>query len=124
MDPDAPSLDLEPDREMREGSVPHQMSEHSHPTTSQPFVDISSLGLRRSGRKKNKSKFYGFLIMATALQTTMYNGVSQAYNGYLQGCDDFLDLNFDGTPNSTSIFGQMYLSGKINNIKRNDATTR
>ena len=65
-------------------SAQHPTSEHSHPTTSQPFVDISSLGLRRGKRKRNQSTFYGFLIMATALQqSTIYNGISQAYNGYL-----------------------------------------
>ena len=111
------SSDMELDGEMRESSVNNRSSdsEYSHPTTSQPFVDLSSLGLRRSGRKKTKPKLYGFLIMAAAFQNNLYASASKAYNGYLQGYDDFLDANFDGTANSTSILGQMYLSGKMNN---------
>lgn len=40
---------------------------------------------------------------------------SDAYNGFLSGYDDYLDLNYDGTSNSMNIMGQMYLSGKMNN---------
>ena len=53
--------------------------------------------------------------MAAAFQNNISTTVSKAYEGYLQGYDDFLDSNFDGTPNSMSILGQIYLSGKINN---------
>ena len=53
--------------------------------------------------------------MAAAFQNNVYTNVTNAYHGYLQGYDDFLDLNFDGTANSMSILGQVYLSGKINN---------
>ena len=45
------------DGEMREDSIHTRSSdsEFSHPTTPEPFVDLQSLGLRRSGRKRTKS---------------------------------------------------------------------
>ena len=101
--------------EMREERSTNPDSERSHPTTPQPFTDLSSLGLCRSGRKKTKCKFYGFLIMATALQSNISSTTANIYHKCVDGYDDYLDLNFDGTNNSTSILGQIYLSGKMNN---------
>ena len=48
------------------------------------------------------------------LSSVSYTSV-EAYNGFLSGYDDYLDLNFDGTANSINIMGKIYLSGKINN---------
>ena len=49
------------------------------------------------------------------MQTSLISTCAEAYTGFLEGYDDYLDLNFDGTQNSMSILGQIYLSGKINN---------
>ena len=38
-----------------------------------------------------------------------------AYSSFLGGYDDCLEANFDGTGNSFSILGQIYLSGKVSN---------
>ena len=53
--------------------------------------------------------------MATALHTTIASGISDVYSHHLECYDNYLDLNFDGTQKSTSILGQIYLSGKANN---------
>ena len=50
----------------------------------------------------------GFLTVTAYAPTKMYHGF---YSGY----DDYLDTSFDGTNNSMSIMGQMYLSVKIDN---------
>lgn len=89
--------------QMRESASKLNDSKGSKPTTPQPFVDLSSLGLRRSNRKRKQSKFYGLFIMATALHTFIASGISDAYSHHLESYDNYLDLNFDGTPNSTSI---------------------
>ena len=65
--------------------------------------------------KKNKSKFYGFLIMATALQSSISSATANIYHKCVDGYDNYLDLNFDGTNDSTSILRQIYFSGKMNN---------
>ena len=89
----------------------------SKPTTTQSFADISSSGLRRSKRKRTLlSRFtYGLFLTACAFLTTTAYASQTAYHNFLSGYDDYLDLNFDGTSNSTSILGQIYLSGKIDN---------
>ena len=111
------------DGEMREedattsSNAPHSDSESSRPTTSQPFVDLSSLGLRRSTRKRSLPNrlTYGLLVMAAGFLTVTAYAPTKMYHGFYSGYDDYLDTSFDGTNNSMSIMGQMYLSGKINN---------
>ena len=65
--------------------------------------------------------------MATDSKETCLSETIYAYHAFLEGYDDYLDSNFDGTSNSMSIIGQICLSGKLNNelytLKKNDATT-
>ena len=51
----------------------------------------------------------------TPTLTRGYKIVIAEYNSFLEGYEDYLDLNFDGTHNSMSIIGKIYLSGKVNN---------
>ena len=110
-------------------------SDYSKPTTRNELVDLANLGLRRSGRKIRPSaklkecdptntkcketvrlrESYGLLIMATDIKEACMSETISAYHAFLEGHDEYLDSNFDGTNNSMSIIGQIYLSGKINN---------
>ena len=53
--------------------------------------------------------------MVNDMKSSMKNIKAEMYTSFLEGYDDYLDLNFDGTQNSMSILGNIYLSGKINN---------
>ena len=104
--------------DLREETVaPPDDSQSSKPTTSQHFVDLSTLGLRRGKRKRVSPRrlTYGLLVMAVSfLSSTDYLPI-KAYHGFLAGYDDYLDTSFDGTSNSMNIMGQIYLNGKMNN---------
>ena len=53
--------------------------------------------------------------MATDIKEACLSETISTYHAFLEGYDDFLDSNFDGTSNSMSIIGQIDLSGKLNN---------
>lgn len=55
------------------------------------------------------------MVMVNDMKSSMKNIEAEMYTSFLEGYDDYLDLNFDGTQNSMSILGNIYLSGKINN---------
>ena len=109
-------------------------SDASKPGDPLEFVDLANVGLRRGKRKKKPSvrlkesnepgnsnetatmkKLYGLMVMVNDMKSSMKNIEAEMYTSFLEGYDDYLDLNFDGTQNSMSILGNIYLSGKINN---------
>ena len=55
------------------------------------------------------------MVIANDIKEAPHNSGIQSYYTFLEGYDEYLDLNFDGTQNSMSILGNIYLSGKINN---------
>ena len=105
-------------------------SDSSKPTEPIEFVDLANVGLRRGARKKkptsklkdscskevsNIKRAYGLMVIANDIKETLHNSGRQSYYTFLEGYDEYLDLNVDGTQNSMSILGNIYLSGKINN---------
>ena len=105
-------------------------AEGSKPAERSEFVDLASVGLRRGKRTKKPSKLlrestsketvslkksYGLLIMIAELRDSVQETTAVAYNAFLEGYEDHLDLLYDGTQNSMSILGNIYLSGKMNN---------
>ena len=55
------------------------------------------------------------MVIANDIKEALHNSGIQSYYTFLEGYDEYLDLNFDGTQNSMSILGNIYLSGKVNN---------
>ena len=53
--------------------------------------------------------------MVNEIMSSVYKAKTNVCSAFLEGYDDYLDLNFDGTQNAISILGNIYLSGKINN---------
>ena len=101
------------------------------------FVDIETLGLRRSNRMKHSpnrmspidprskeirqtKRPIGFLILAASTFITqgvysVNNTIAHCFQSRIMEYEDFLDSNFDGTRNSTSPLAQIYLTSKANN---------
>ena len=85
------------------------------------FVDVETLGLRRSERiKQRRSKpIYTFLaavattLLDATLATTAY--ATECFQTRAALYDDFLDRSFDGTNNQTSILSQIYYTSQANN---------
>ena len=104
------------------------------------FVDIETIGLRRSSRIKHKpermsaidpktteikhdNSAIGLLILATS--AFIHHGREQleefskaaahCYQSRVLEYEDYLDRNFDGTRNSTNPLAQIYLTSKANN---------
>ena len=106
---------------------------------SNSFVDIESIGLRRSSRTcieptrmsqrdpKSKelrpSRAFGLLILAASTCITPVSAAIHASSQRISHCyqtraiqyEDYLDRNFDGTANSTHPLAQVYITSKSNN---------
>ena len=109
--------------------------DYSKPTARKDFTDLATVGLRHSSIKlrsptllkesdqtdtvsKEITKHrenYGLLIVTTDVKFIFIKKTVAAYHKFLEGYDYYLDLNFDGTCNSMSILGQIYLGSKIKN---------
>ena len=86
---------------------------------------MDTLGLRRSDRlARNPFKgTYAMCMMAfTALATHLsqtatlgFSSLAQCYQAKQIEYQDFLEMNFDGTPNSMSPLAQIYTTSKSNN---------
>ena len=105
-------------------------AEGSKPAEGSDFVDLANIGCRRGQSNKKPSKLlrernskevealkksYGLLVMISEFRDDVKETTLVAYNISLEGYDDHLDLLYDGTQNSMSILGNIYLSGKLDN---------
>ena len=98
--------------------------DHSRPSLTQEFFDLSNVGLRRSVRLINikdeqststiSNGLYGLTIMVDQVHSEIKEYSKVTYHIYQEGYDIYLDMIFDDTHNSMSIIGQVYLSIKIN----------
>ena len=135
--PDAPSTVSEgaPVGSASEGAPSGQASERasSHPTsqemrgsdatdaTDTSFVNLDTLGLRRSARIANNPKrpVYGLMILALSVFTSNMSksgaAIARCYQSRVTQYEDFLESNFDGTANRTSPLAQIYLTTTANN---------
>ena len=103
-------------------------------SNAHPFVDITSIGLRRGKinktpsqmlshpsdvNKSNRKKGCGMLLMGCEFLSSIENPIQETYNTVLciaySSYTDFLESNFDGTQNSFSPLAQIYLTGKVDN---------
>ena len=86
-----------------------------------PFVDLNTLGLRRSERiaKNPRRTPYGLLVLALSAfsNSVEYSGsvVSSCFQSRVIAYEDYLATNFDGTANNMSPLAQIYQTSKINN---------
>ena len=103
-----------------------------------PFLDLDSQGLRRGGRRKQRSlklkeshhtdrknkelRFHSpkaLMILAlsafTSTTTEMCNSIHQCYQARAVEYHDFLETNFDGSVNSLNPLAHIYLSTQSNN---------
>ena len=109
--------------------TPRLSNKSSSPTIGPPasdtFVDIDSIGLRRSGRIARKPFKGSYALMMLACQTICSStqpmirdtigSTIKCFQARKIAYQDYLDLNFDNTPNQISPLAQIYLSSKANN---------
>ena len=82
------------------------------------FVDLDTLGLRRSDRiaQKPRKTYYGLMILAlSTFVESCPQKLGSCYQSRMIEYSEFLDTNFDGSQNSKSPLAQIYNSTKINN---------
>ena len=105
------------------------------------FVDVETLGLRRSNRVRTKpdrmsaidkqskeisqnslqtTRPLGFLILAASIFMTkgmdmQQDTLAHCYQTRMIDYHDFLESNYDGTRNATNPLAQIYLTSKANN---------
>ena len=121
-------------------SVQNSESTGEDETEGNTFVNLDTLGLRHSGRKRTPSsalkesdpkskevghqrKRYGMIVMALSAfaqssQAYVNNAtteISHCYQSRMVEYGDYLEKNFDGTSNKTSPFAHIYLTSKANN---------
>ena len=96
-------------RELNTNNKSRDDSGNAKPSTSQPFVDIAPIGLRRGKRTKKRSQILEHPLDVKKKPKTVYGILLiESYNTLLYTYDDFLELNFDGTQNSLSPLVQIY----------------
>ena len=118
-------------------SVPTQRNAREDAALTNNFVDIETLGLRRSTRTRKQpdrmsaidpnsreipiaNRPLGFLILAASAFISRgigdtANNISHCYQSRVIEYEDYLDNNFDGTRNSTNPLAQIYMTSKANN---------
>ena len=107
---------------------------------TQSFVNLDTLGLKRSSRMKKPSmllkesdssskdisrmkKAYGLMVLAlstfaqnpSSSTQQAVNNISHCYQSRVIEYEDFLDKNFDGSNNKTSPLAQIYMTSRENN---------
>ena len=85
---------------------------------SKNFVNLDTLGLRRSPRIAQNSRKINYGLMVLALSSFVSacpQKLANCYQARKIAYADFLDANFDGSQNSTSPLAQIYSSTKSNN---------
>ena len=103
-------------KELNTNNEPKDDSSNVKPSTSQPFVDIASIRLRRGKRTKKMSQMLEHPSDVKKKQKTVYDMLLiESCNILLYLYDDFLELNFDGTQKSLIPLAQIYLNGKVVN---------
>ena len=113
--PHAPSTSTTPKPQSHE-SAGEMIQEES------PFVQLETLGLRRSNRIKAlppRTKPYGLLVLAMSAITQTTNIVqnlsTKCFQTRIVHYQDFIQRNLDGTPNVLNPLAQAYLSSQSNN---------
>ena len=101
------SLDPPPSEEVPDPTPDHQREQDS-PAPS--FMDVDSIGLRRSTRAKRPVSrlTYGFISLALLSLQSVTPTISSCYRSTTVAYNDFLDWNFDGTPNSNNPIAQIF----------------
>ena len=88
--------------------------------------DLANVELRRGNRKKKPSpllqennelgkskeiatmnKVYGLMVMVNDMKSSMDDIKANVYTAFLDGYDNYFDLNFDRTRNSMSTLGNI-----------------
>ena len=85
---------------------------------TQPFVNLDTLGLRRSARIKKNPMTRPYVLMIMALSAFVQScprTLAHCYQARRIAYNDFLDTNFDGTPNHLSPLAQIYATSKTDN---------
>ena len=93
--------------------------------SQEPFVNVDTLGLRRSdrlGRNPFKGTYAMCMMAFTALATHSsqtatlgFSALAQCYQAKQVEYQDYLKTNFDGTPNAMSSLPQIHTTFKSNN---------
>ena len=98
-----------------------QQSAREDDTDDVPLLDLETMGLRRSQRlaQRPRQHYYGLLVLAlTAVEDISTNIISSSTRCFQQRqaeYQNFLDRNFDGSPNSSGTLAQIFISSKANN---------
>ena len=82
------------------------------------FVNLDTIGLRRSARIAQNPKKINYGLMVLALSSFVNycpNKIASCYQSRKIEYEDFLERNFDGTHNSMSPLAQIYATTKTNN---------
>ena len=87
-----------------------------------PFINLDTLGLRRSPRIRalsNRKNACGLIVLAMSAFVTNSPSVTafsaKCFQSRVIEYNDFLERNFDGSSNQTSPLAQIYLSSQANN---------
>ena len=85
------------------------------------FVNIDTLGLRRSERLKSRriKPIYTFLTAISSIlsnaTTTATTFATECHHNIVESYDNYLDKCFDGTDNRGSILSEVYYTSQANN---------
>ena len=102
--------------------TPTHESAGEEDTTDSPFVQLETLGLRRSERIKalpKRTKPYGLLVLAMSAiataTTSAHDLTAKCFQSRIIHYNDFCQRNIDGTTNVMSPLAQAYISSQSNN---------
>ena len=100
-------LDPPPQKEVKNPTPDHQREQDQF---TDPFIDVNFIGLRRSTRTKHPVSrlTYGFISLTLLGLQNVSPIISSCYRSTTVAYNDFLDWNFDGTPNSTNPIAQIF----------------
>ena len=101
-----------------QNSQSFEEEEEERKSTSKSFVNLDTLGLRRSARiaQTPKKINYGLMVLALSSFVQAYpQKIANCYQARKIAYSDFLDSNFDGSPNTTSPLAQIYSATKSSN---------
>ena len=101
-----------------QNSQSFEEEEEERKSTSKSFVNLDTLGLRRSARIAQNPKKINYGLMVLALSSFVQacpQKIANCYQARKIAYSDFLDSNFDGSPNTTSPLAQIYSATKSSN---------